>query len=166
MVPPADTLDLRHPVPTDGPALLSVARLAGGLDVNPSYAYALWAREFADTTVVATLRDEPVAYATGFRRPGAPSTLFVWQMAVRPQQRGARLALRMLHHLADRAPTPSTLEATVAPDNRRSLATFARFADERGASLALEPLFDERELGPGHHPEHLLRIEPLTARAR
>jgi L-2,4-diaminobutyric acid acetyltransferase len=166
MAPSTDTIELRHPIPADGPALQAIARVAGGLDVNPTYAYALWAREFADTTIVATLCDEPVGYAMGFRRPGAPSTLFVWQMAVCPEQRGARLALRMLHDLVDRAPTPSALEATVAHDNRRSLATFARFADDRGASITLEPLFDERELGPGHQPEDLLRVEPLTGRAR
>jgi L-2,4-diaminobutyric acid acetyltransferase len=159
MAPPIDAVDLSRPDPTDGPALLDLARRAGGLDVNSGYAYALLAREFGDTSVIARIGHEPVAFATGFRRPSAPGTLFVWQMAVHPRHRGSRLALRMLHHLVGRPPGPSAIEATVEPGNAGSLATFARLATDLGGAMGTDALLDERHLGPGHAPEHLVHIE-------
>jgi L-2,4-diaminobutyric acid acetyltransferase len=164
-----DHVELGPPLPADGPALRGLALLAGGLDVNPTYAYALWVQEFASTTVVARTGGELVGYATGFRRPTEPSALFVWQMAVHPDHRGSGLARRMLHHLADAHaadahPAPITIEATVAPGNVASGATFSRFAQERGAPIRSRPHFDQVQLGPGHDPEHLVRVGPIPVR--
>jgi L-2,4-diaminobutyric acid acetyltransferase len=164
-----DHVELSPPRPTDGPALRGLALLAEGLDVNPTYAYALWVQEFASTTVVARSGEALVGYATGFRRPTEPSALFVWQIAVHPEHRGSGLARRMLHHLADADadahPAPITIEATVAPGNVASVATFARFAQERGAPISNRPHFDQVQLGSGHDPEHLVRIGPIPVRS-
>lgn len=37
----------------DGAAIWRIARDSGSLDLNSSYSYLLWCRDFADTTVVA-----------------------------------------------------------------------------------------------------------------
>lgn len=158
---PSSPIELTRPSPTDALALRSVAEAAGGLDVNPTYAYALWARDFADTTVVARRDGEVVGYVTAFRRPRDPDTAFVWQVAVHPECRGQRLAARMLHALVDRDPSLTALEATVTSDNTASLATFSRFAADRDAEVSTSPLFGADHLGDDHAPEDLLRIEPL-----
>jgi L-2,4-diaminobutyric acid acetyltransferase len=158
MVFRTDSIRFDAPDASDGPALEALAREAGGLDVNSTYAYALWAKEFWQTSVTVRSDEALIAFLTAFRRPSAPDTLFVWQMAVDPAHRGARLGLRMLHELSSRVPDATTLEATVTTDNHRSLTTFQRFADDRDGPLSIEPLFDQRQLGAGHAPEHLLRI--------
>jgi L-2,4-diaminobutyric acid acetyltransferase len=154
----ADDLEIGRPTIDDGLALWETAQAAGGLDVNPPYAYVLWARDFAETTAVVRDRGRVVAYCTGFRRPDEPSTLFVWQVAVRPEARRRGLGQRMLHHLVDRDDGIDAMEATVTADNAASLAMFGRFAEQRGATTEVSPLFTRAHLGPDHDPEDLVRI--------
>jgi hypothetical protein len=47
---------LRPPTPTDGAPIASLAWEIDGLDRNSSYAYLLWCRDFATTSVVAVCR--------------------------------------------------------------------------------------------------------------
>ncbi|MEV5571589.1 diaminobutyrate acetyltransferase [Spirillospora sp. NPDC052269] len=165
---------LAKPTPRDGPDLWRMARESGVLDVNSAYSYTLWCRDFAATSIVA--RDaagEPAhdavhenggarGFVTGFLRPEAPDTLFVWQVAVDPARRGRGLARLMLDGLADRlAPHGArALEATVTPGNAASTALFSSFARDRGAELTRTPLFGS-DLLDGHEPEVLFRIGPL-----
>ncbi|WP_075926394.1 diaminobutyrate acetyltransferase [Nocardiopsis sp. CNR-923] len=161
---------LSHPSPEDGPRMW---RLAGetGMDVNSPYAYTLWCRDFARTSVVA--RDDVgrvAAYVTGYVRPDSPDTYFLWQVAVDPARRGQRLARRMLDFVGDRFADLglSYLEATVTPDNTASRALFASFARDRGAEIEWSPLFTGEHFphdgGTPHEPEDLVRIGPLGAR--
>lgn len=64
-----------------------IARDSQVLDLNASYAYVLWCRDFAGTSVVATVNGEVVGFVTGYRRPKQPATLMVWQVAVDEQLR-------------------------------------------------------------------------------
>ncbi|GAB3207152.1 diaminobutyrate acetyltransferase [Marinactinospora thermotolerans DSM 45154] len=145
-------------------------RLAGdcGLDVNSPYAYALWCRDFARTSLVAYDAEGVVrGFVTGYVRPDSPETYFLWQVGVDPAFRGRRLARRMLDHIADRvvATGLTRLEATVTPGNTASRALFASFARDRGAHIAWTPLFGREHFpadGPdGHEPEELVRIGPI-----
>ncbi|MBB4929471.1 L-2,4-diaminobutyric acid acetyltransferase [Lipingzhangella halophila] len=145
-------------------------RLAGaaGLDLNSPYAYLLWCRDFAQTSVAAhDSRGELRGFVTGFLRPDSPGTYFLWQVAVDPDFQGRRLARRMLDHIGDRivANGVTHLEATVTPDNAASRALFASFARDRDAPLEWEPLFEHdhfpHEGTDGHEPEELVRIGPL-----
>jgi L-2,4-diaminobutyric acid acetyltransferase len=141
-----------------------LANDAGSLDVNSRYAYLLWCRDFADTTVVVRDGDRLAGFITGFLRPQAPDTYFVWQVAVSPLYRRRGLARRMLDHAVDllRPQGVRYVEATVTPDNKASSRLFESFAEANGAELRRDVLFTERELGPGHLPEVLHRIGPLT----
>ena len=162
-----DGVRIAPPVLDDGRHLWRLARDAG-LDVNSPYAYALWCRDFAATTVTA--RDEEGrlrGFVTGYVRPDAADTYFLWQVAVDAEFRGRRLARRMLAHIGDRivARGLTHLEATVTPDNTASRALFASFARDHGAEPEWTPLF-EREHFPcedsgAHEPEDLVRIGPL-----
>ena len=156
-------LPIGPPVRGDGAQMWEVARAAGGLDVNSSYAYVLWARDFWATTAVARDGDRVAAYCTGYLRPDAPDTYFVWQVAVHPDYRRRGLGLALLDELVDRTGAVA-LEATVTAGNTASQRLFAAFAASRGAELRTTPLFEASDFPDDHEPEALLRLEPLSSR--
>jgi L-2,4-diaminobutyric acid acetyltransferase len=164
----ADIARLAAPRLEDGKSLW---RLAGvcGLDVNSPYAYVLWCRDFAETSVVAKDTAEQVrGFVTGYIRPAHPDTYFLWQVAVDPELRGRRLARRMLDHIAaaNAAKGLRYLEATVTPDNAASRALFTSFAQAQGAELHWTGLFERAHFphdgdAGGHEREELVRIGPF-----
>lgn len=149
------------PVPADGVAMWRLTADSGVLDVNSRYAYVLWCRDFADTSVVARLGGRVVGFVTGYRRPDEPTTLMVWQAAVGDDARGRGIAAAMLHALAERL-RPRHLETTVSPDNVASTALFTRFAQSHNAPMERSELFGTDVLGAGHEPEYLHRIGPIN----
>ncbi|MEU9559533.1 diaminobutyrate acetyltransferase [Streptomyces fumanus] len=165
--------DLRidRPRVTDGAALWRIARDSKVLDLNSSYSYLLWCRDFAATSAVARAGNgEAVGFVTGYVRPDRPDTLLVWQVAVDAAYRGRGLAAALLDGLvarlvAERALT--TLETTISPDNSASQRLFASFAERHGAGLEREVLFDAGLFPDGpHEPEVLHRIGPLSPARR
>ncbi|MFI0349534.1 diaminobutyrate acetyltransferase [Actinomadura sp. 9N407] len=172
---PNPAIRLSEPHLEDGPELWRLARDSRVLDVNSPYSYVLWCRDFAGTSVVARPTadpatgpatgkpDRPCGFITGFTRPTAPDTLFVWQVAVDDSFRGQGLARRMLDDLGDRlaARGGGYVEATVTPDNTASTRMFESFARNRGCELARSPLFGREHLPEGHEPEVLFRIGPV-----
>jgi diaminobutyrate acetyltransferase len=154
---------LRRPTVADGAAMWQMARDSGNLDLNASYAYLLWGRDFAATSLIATSAGDPAGFVTGYLRPDRPTTLMVWQVAVDEQHRGRGLARRMLDALVDGLDEPvSELETTITADNAASIALFSSFARGREADLTREPLFERAMFPDGHDPELLFRIAPLT----
>lgn len=161
---------------SDGAALWRIARDSKVLDLNSSYSYLLWCRDFAATSVVARDADgDPVGFVTGYARPDRPRTLVVWQVAVDAGHQGRGLAGALLDALARRVAAEqglTTLETTITPDNTASQRLFTSFARRHGASVEREVLF-EADLFPSdpagpagpadpHDPEVLYRIGPLT----
>lgn len=172
-----DDVTLAEPRTDDGAAMWRVAR-AAGLDPNSPYKYLLFCRDFAGTSVVA--RDEGgshagpgdgspaeedgavVGFVTGYRRPAAPDTLFVWQVGVLASCRGRGVASAMLDHLVATARTPLRfLEASVTPDNEPSQRLFTGFAARHGAGVERSLLFAADQFPEPHAEEVLLRIGPL-----
>ncbi len=140
-----------------------IARDSGTLDLNASYAYLLWARDFAATSVVATVDGAPAGFVSGYLRPDAPGTLMVWQVAVDDAHRGRGIARRMLDALVDGLDEPvDALETTITEDNEASIALFAAFARGRGAELSRGALFEQAHFPDGHDAELLFRIAPLA----
>src|SRR5690606_40282301 len=74
-----EDITITRPQVSDGVACWRLAEATGVLDVNSRYAYLLWCRDFAATSVVARRDDDVVGFVTGFRRPDEPSTLVVWR---------------------------------------------------------------------------------------
>ncbi|WP_268645642.1 MULTISPECIES: diaminobutyrate acetyltransferase [Nocardiopsis] len=158
---------LTHPTAEDGPRMWRLAGKAG-MDVNSPYAYTLWCRDFAKTSVIAYDDAGRLAsYVTGYVRPDSPDTYFLWQVAVDSSFRGQRLARRMLDFVGDGFADMGLryLEATVTPDNTASRALFASFARDRDAEIEWSPLFTgehfPHEDGTSHEPEELVRIGPF-----
>ncbi len=157
-----EQLTIGQPEVSDGVACWRLAEATGVLDVNSRYAYLLWCRDFAATSVVARRDGDVLGFVTGYRRPEEPSTLVVWQVGVDSAARGRGLAAAMLDALFDRVPEVDYLEATVTPDNTGSIALFSRFAERRGAAVSRSELFGAELLGDDHEPEILFRIGPVA----
>ncbi|MFD5876815.1 MULTISPECIES: diaminobutyrate acetyltransferase [unclassified Streptomyces] len=150
----------------DGAAIWRIARDSEVLDLNSSYSYLLWCRDFAATSVVA--RDEngdPVAFVTGYIRPDRPETLVVWQVAVDQAHRGKGLAATLLDALTTRVASDqglASVETTITPDNTASDRLFTSFAQRHDVPLEREVLFDGSLFPEGTHlPEVLYRIGPF-----
>lgn len=156
-------VEFRRPTLEDGRVLWRIARDSKVLDLNSSYTYLLWCRDFAETSIVATVDGEPGGFVTGYRRPDQPDTLMVWQVAVDAEHRGRKLARRMLDQLVDRLVglNLARMETTITPDNEASVALFSSFAAGRGAQLEREPVFPAQLFPDGHETELLFRISPL-----
>ncbi|MGH3910248.1 MAG: diaminobutyrate acetyltransferase [Pseudonocardiaceae bacterium] len=158
---------IAEPESTDGPHLWRLARDSGVLDMNSSYAYLLWCRDFAGTSAVARVDGTAVGFVTGFVRPAAPDTVMVWQVAVDVGQRGRNLAGRMLHAIVDRLSPQGVrwLHTTVSPSNEASIRLFTALARDRGTEIERRELFapedfPTEELG-GHEAEDLYVIGPF-----
>ncbi|MGW0736188.1 diaminobutyrate acetyltransferase [Streptomyces sp. NPDC002851] len=161
--------DLRLDTPevNDGAALWRIARDSKTLDLNSSYSYLLWCRDFAGTSVVARdARGEAVGFITGYIRPERPHTLLIWQVAVDEGQRGRGLAAAMLDGLSARVAEQQelrSLETTITPGNTASERLFTSFGERHGATVTRDVLFETGQFPDGgHDPEVLYRIGPLS----
>lgn len=161
-----DAVKFRKPQISDGVRLWEIARDSRVLDLNSSYSYVLWCRDFAATTVVSDIDGRAVGFVTGYIRQDAPRTLFVWQVAVDADQRGKGLAGRMLMELLDRLePQGIThLETTISPDNEASIATFTSLARKRGTDIVKSDLFAPNDFPDSHEAEELYTVGPDASR--
>lgn len=153
---------LRHPRLGDGAQLWRIARDSQVLDVNSSYAYMMWCRDFAATSLVAESAGQVVGFVIGYVRPEAPDTYFVWQIAVDAQFRGRGMAAKILHAVLDSVAGAgaTTLETTISPGNTASQALFSAVARERGAQLRTVSLFEANDFPDTHEAEQLYIISP------
>ena len=158
---------IESPTKADGAALWRIARDSRKLDLNTPYAYLLWCRDFAGTSVVSKVDGKPVGFVIGYRRPQAPDTALVWQVAVDESQRGQGLAGALLDELFARLVGQGVryLETSITPDNEASIRLFSSFAKRWNAHLQRSELFarsDFPDHGEPHEQEDLYRIGPLS----
>ncbi|MGB8275605.1 MAG: diaminobutyrate acetyltransferase [Alphaproteobacteria bacterium] len=154
----------RAPGVSDGPALWSLAKDSGSLDLNSPYAYLMLGAHFADTCAIAERGAKPVAFVSAFVSPLRPETLFVWQVAVAAEERGQGLAKQLLKHVLARPACRRVryLEATVTPSNKGSAALFRALARELGVPCRVTPGLSA-DLFPGgaHEPEDAFLVGPM-----
>ncbi|MEV6396259.1 diaminobutyrate acetyltransferase [Streptomyces sp. NPDC051907] len=168
---PSEFTQIDSPRVEDGAAIWRIARDSEVLDLNSSYSYLLWCRDFAATSVVARGADgAPIAFVTGYVRPDRPEALVVWQVAVDREHRGRGLAGVLLDALTARtvgARGIREIETTITPDNTASDRLFTSYAERHSAPLEREVLFDAalfpQQDAATHQPEVLYRIGPLSA---
>lgn len=169
-------LTIETPSTSDGAAVWRIARDSGWLDLNSSYAYLMWCHDFADSSVVATVRDstatgdktrEVVGFVLGYVKPRSPDTVVVWQVAVDDSQRGKGLAGTLLDALLHRLDGQGVhyLEASVTPGNVASAGLFSSLARRWDAELTRTMLFDSAQFPDEHESEELFRIGPVVRTA-
>lgn len=155
---------LEAPRAADGADVHELVSACKPLDLNSTYAYLLLCHHFSDTCVVARADNGIVGFISGYRLPARPDTFFIWQVAVHPEMRGARLGAQMLEHLMQRKSVTAVrfMETTVSPTNTASRRMFQRFAASAGASIDEQMLFDRSVFGEEEHEEELLlKIGPF-----
>lgn len=159
-------LTIRKPHLEDGAKIWKLVKDSGVLDVNSSYSYLMLCKYFQDTCAIAEEDGKAVGFVTGFRPPSDMETLFVWQIAVDPSQRGRGLASKLIQELLKREPGAKYITATISPSNKASQALFKRLASDLNANIEEsasdgipEHIFPEG----GHEAEHLFRIGPIEA---
>lgn len=153
---------LRSPTSMDARAMRILAQDSKVLSVNSTYYYALLARHFQSTCLVAEVGADICGYVIGYFPPEQPHTLFVWQVGVANKWQGKKIGKKLLISLVQ-ATRPDFLEATIAAQNKPSINLFKSVAHNFGTnhSYSLEPFFGEAELGKGEEPENLMRIGPF-----
>jgi L-2,4-diaminobutyric acid acetyltransferase len=156
-----------EPESTDGPHLWRLARDSQVLDLNSSYVYLLWCRDFAATSAVARVDGTVVGFVTGFARPQAPDTVMIWQVAVAATHRGRNLAGRMLRTVVDRLAPHGVrwLQTTISPGNTASIQLFSALARDLGTAIERRGLFTPENFpsdeADGHEAEDLYVIGPF-----
>jgi diaminobutyrate acetyltransferase len=145
-----DQLIFRSPTSRDAVAMQILARNSQVLSVNSTYYYALMARHFQATCMVAEGAGGICAYVIGYCPPGQPDTLFVWQVGVAGARQGQGLGKRLLVALILQQ-RPAFLEATIAADNQASINLFHSVARhfDTGHTFSQQAFFNKEDLGAG-----------------
>lgn len=166
--PQAEHPLLRKPQPRDGARVWQLIADCPPLDRNSMYCILLQCSDFAATCILAELQGRVLGWISGYRPPGDPDTLFVWQVAVHEDARGMGLAKKMLSRLLERETSADVdyLRTTITPDNQASRSLFQSFAEEQDAALRESPGFDQDAHFRGRHDsERLITIGPLSQQA-
>lgn len=161
----AASLHLREPRRGDAPLVHRLIADLPGMDGNSLYCNALQCSHFADTCAAAERAGELVGWASGYRHPDDPRTLFIWQVAVRAGARGLGLATRLILAILERPACREVtrLSATVTADNAASFALFEGLARRLSAPFRRGEGFDrDRDFGGAHASEHAVAIGPFA----
>lgn len=163
--PRPNLISLIKPSAADAAGVHELVSICKPLDLNSTYAYLLLCHHFAETCVIAKIKDGIVGFISGYTLPEDPTTFFVWQVAVHPGARGAHLGVRMLHHLLKRKSNAQAqfVETTVSPSNEASRRMFRHFAESISAPIDEQMLFDRAAFGNEDHEEEvLMKIGPIN----
>lgn len=157
-------MNLRAPTAHDAAPLWRLLGRTGQLERNSNYAYVLLCTHFAGTCVVAERGGELAGFVLAYRPPSAPDELFVWQVGVAPEARGAGLGGRLLDAALALPACAGVrfLTATVSPHNAASRRLFAALARRRGVPCEIGPGYPAALFAEAHEDEDLFRIGPLT----
>lgn len=157
-------ITLRKPRSEDGLAVHQLVEQSPPLDTNSLYCNLLQTSHFGDTAIAAEANGELVGFVSGYRKPGADDTYFLWQVVVGEKARGQGLAKRMIRSLMarDEMGDVTYLETTITPDNEPSQRLFQALAREWETELDIGVLFDkDSHFGGRHESEELYRIGPI-----
>lgn len=142
-----------------------LARRVRGAECDTAYFYLLWCREFAQTSVVATVDNQVVGFVLGYLRQDVPGTLVVWQVGSDPSCPVFGVRSRMLNEIIDRQVARGCrfVETTVTAREVETIRGVRRLAGQRAARVAKQVLFEADRFPDGHAAEMVYIIGPLEA---
>lgn len=151
----------RHPNAEDGLAVHQLVSQCPPLDQNSVYCNLLQCSDFAQTSMAAcNEQGQIIGFVSGYQPPQRPDTLFIWQVALHPDYRGAGIARTLLATLFDRVPA-TCLETTISPGNTASEKLFNGFFQDRQMQVERSVLFAKDQHFNHQHPdEWLYRAQP------
>ncbi|MGE3250285.1 MAG: diaminobutyrate acetyltransferase [Hyphomonadaceae bacterium] len=161
-------MSLERPRAEDGAEVSGLIARCPPLDCNSAYCNLLQCTDFAGTCVVARRAGRVVGWVSGYRPPAERGTLFIWQVAVDPAVRGARLGERMIRAIFARPEQSGAtrIRTTITQENESSWRLFRRVAANLGAPFEAEPWFLHHSHFAGRHDtEHMVTIGPIPAAA-
>ncbi|RVU32849.1 diaminobutyrate acetyltransferase [Neptunomonas marina] len=152
----------RKPSSLDGPDIHNLIRRCPPLDQNSLYCNLLQCTDFAETCIVAESDNGEVAgFISGYIKPHAPNTLFIWQVALDEKYRGLGIASTMLSELFNRNSTVTHMETTISPSNHASQKLFETFFKNHHMPVETRVLFESgRHLDSEHEDEVLYSAGP------
>lgn len=168
-VEPLNDVVIRSPCVTDGASVNALIADCPPLDRNSLYCNLLQCTHFAATSALAEQKDRIIGFASGYRLPDEPETLFIWQVAVDRIARGQALGKHLILDILSRpvCASVSMLKTTVTQSNSASQAMFDKIAAVLDAPLRRTLLFDrDRHLGGSHSSEYLISIGPFQIPGR
>ena len=162
---PDDAILIRHTSLADGQEIWRMVNDSGVLDPNSVYCYLLLGEHFNKTCLVAEQDGKLIGFVTAYILPNDNSTLFIWQIGTAAEARGQGIAKKLVLELLSGKACKNikTLQATISPSNKASMALFKAIARQ------LKTHIDEREyfaaaLFPGmqHEQENLVTVGPFN----
>lgn len=160
-----NTVNFRRPTISDANEIWNLVKNCPPLDLNSQYFYLILCHHFSDTCIVAESNSKIIGFVSAYIPPGKKDTLFVWQVAVRKENRGSKLASEMLSNLFYRIQRKGVtkLEATVTPSNKASKSLFYSLKSKFNSKIVETPLFAKEYFGyDDHEQEDLVQIGPIS----
>ncbi len=160
---------IRPPCVTDGASVNALIARCPPLDRNSLYCNLLQCAHFSATSALAEQEGKVIGFASGYRLPDEPETLFIWQVAVDRIARGRALGKHLILDILSRPVCAgvSMLKTTVTQSNSASQAMFDKTAAVLDAPHRRTLLFDrDRHLGGSHSSEFLISIGPFQIPGR
>lgn len=154
---------MRSPRLEDAARLWRALAEIGKLERNSCYAYLLLCSHFAETCLLAEHGGALTGFVLGYRLPGDPETMFIWQVGVVPAERQTGLARALLHSLLEQPACRGIrfVTATIDLTEVAPRALFRSFARDRGVTCEEVECFGAELFSEEHPAESLLKIGPL-----
>jgi L-2,4-diaminobutyric acid acetyltransferase len=156
------------PTDKDAVAIWRLVEDSNTLDHNSFYCYFLLCSHFKETCAVAKNNGTVVGFASAFRLPAQPDTLFIWQIRVMDEMRGKGLGPALIADILRRPSSKdiNLIEATISPDNVASQSLFRSIAKKLKTAISVHPDFLRIDMLPSeirnHEPEYLFRVGPFA----
>ncbi|KJY82133.1 2,4-diaminobutyric acid acetyltransferase [Vibrio galatheae] len=161
---PENHWSFSEPKAEDGDDVYKLIANCPPLDVNSSYCNFLQATHFSQTCILVRYKGEVAGFASAYRKPQQPNTLFVWQVAVSSKCRGLGLASQMIEKLLARKHLSdiTAVETTITQDNQASWALFKKLDAHNGQHGHISTFLDENTHFKGKHDTEYLYHIPLN----
>jgi len=153
-------INLQKPTKNDAKHIYKLVKDTKVLDLNSEYLYLLQSTHFKETCIVAKVEAQIVGFVSGYIKPNAPHTLFIWQVGVDSTYRGNDIAGKMLRGLLayENLQNITTIETTISPSNQASQRVFTKLTQSLDASITQSEYFGIEDFNHAHEAEILYTI--------